>query len=84
MMGFGLDAGLIMPNCDRNPENLRLHVDRRNAIHVISNESERHRLFVLMKGAIRQAVINKHDVPCESLSTELTSFEPGINGEGCL
>ena len=83
MKRFGLNDGLIRPDCDRNLENLRLHVDRGNALHGICNESVNHRLFVLMKSTARQTDINKYDAPSDSLSSEFTSFEPGINKEGC-
>ncbi len=83
MKRFGLNDGLIRPDCDRNLENLRLHVDRGNALHGICNESVNHRLFVLMKSTARQTDINKYDAPSDSLSSELTSFEPEINKEGC-
>ncbi len=83
MNRFGLNDGLIRPDCDRNLENLRLQVDRWNALHGICNESVNHGLFAFMKSTARQTDINKYDAPGDSLSSKLTSFEPEINKEGC-
>jgi len=83
MKRFSLDAGLIRTGCESNLENLCLHLDRRNALLGICNESVKHRLFVLMKSTTRRVAINKYVVPYELLSSELASFEPGINKEGC-
>lgn len=83
MKGFCLNYVLVGPGFDRNLENLCLHTDRGDAPHGICNGGVKQRMFVPMNSTTRWVVINKCDVPNESLSSEFTSSEPGINGEGC-